>query len=473
MKNFRKKTVPRALCALFCALLAVLPLASCGKSRTEGDKDFSLSTLRVVDPNSVPESSRDFSAVKSGTYTVLCQNPSNGLLGTSGESGDILDREIYLRNAKLKEEYSIELKEMTVAGDTAGFIQTSTKAGLISYDIASVTYSDAALLAMSGSLCALSDLGGYSQSQAMFARSLSSGGKQYIEDFSLFSSRGESTYAMALNRDRSPWSIGKTPAEKAVDGSLTYEYFDRLESEARIYMEHNGLAAFWSGGGTRFYLKGSGSDMPVYKRIGDDAKNIYSSIKALADAGIINDKNQYENGDTQVTEDKALADFIAGAAENYISVGTVSQIRSAIESGLKLELLPIPKQSAKSAYFSFVSPDALCTVLPAGDTNKNSVAFALTSILFDYDLDSALKSHLTELVPSKDAHTAEIVDIILSSRIFDLPSLYGIGGMYDFLGKCLKTNVSPDAFIEGINTRTQTAVVAIEIIRENSENSAK
>ena len=113
-----------------------------------------------------------------------------------------MEKEIYLRNSELRDKYSIELKELSITGKTVDFVRNSTLSGLVSYDIASLTYSDAMLLTVSNSLCALSDLGGYYQNREMFSPTLSVGGKQYIEDFNIFAPRIDSTYALALNRTR-------------------------------------------------------------------------------------------------------------------------------------------------------------------------------------------------------------------------------------------------------------------------------
>ncbi|MBO5904327.1 MAG: hypothetical protein J6Q64_03020, partial [Clostridia bacterium] len=98
-----------------------------------------------------------------------------------------------------------------------------------------------------------------------------------------------------------------------------------------------------------------------------------------------------------------------------------------------------------------------------------SVAFALTGMLYEYDLDRARRDEIIALAGDTNTRAGEIFDIILSSRTHDLPALYDIGGLYDFLDESLRYNMLPDAFLEGVDDRVQMAVVAIEIMRENGQ----
>ncbi len=452
------------LTAVICAALLLCGFSSCGTTQTETDQNFSLSTLSAVDPSNIPASSKEFSDVPPGTYTVLCHTSPGDLLGPVGEGTDTVEREIYLRNAELKDKYSIELKELTITGKTVDFVRNSTLSGLVTYDIASVTYGDAMLLTVSSSLCALSELGGYYQSIEMFAAELSVGGKQYIVDFDLTSPVTDGTYALAINRAAMN-ATGLTDAifSVAARGDLTLEYLGRVAAEkGAISLSGEGLDALWSGSGVHFYENGLG-DVPTYKSIGSEAEAVYSALKELSDSGILADLTDY---DSPLSAGNADAAFITAASDSLFAVGTVAQIENAIRSGIELELLPVPKVESEAAYASLVSREALCTVVPSGEGEKNSVAFALTGMLYGYDLDGAAKSELESLVMREGARTGEIFDIIRASRTFDLPGLYNIGGIYDYLGTSLNFNLLPDAFIEGISDRVQTAVVAIEIMRE-------
>ncbi len=460
MNNIKK----RLLSALLCAVLAIPVLASCGKKEAQTDRDFSLATLSAVDPNTVPESAKEFSSVKPGTYTVLCHTPSGGLLDTVGESEDKVDIAVYLRNAELKDRYSIELKELNITGKTVDFVRNSTLSGLVAYDIASLTYSDALLLTVSNSLCPLSELGGYYQNREMFNSALSVGGKQYIEDLNIFAPGADGAYAIAVNRSiLRKMGLSDILFSAAVRGELTLEYIKRIASEkGTLCVSGEALDALWAAGGTHFYENGMG-DLPSYKTVGGSAEAVYSALKALSDSGILKDRTDYI-ADAEAEDPYEI--FAESAKSNLFTVGTVAQIKKAAALGLELDLLPMPKIDGEAKYMSLVSGDALCTVIPKSDEEKNSVAFALTGMLYEYSLDEALKEELGRLMGAESSHIGEIADIIASSRVFDLPSLYGIGGLYSFLGSSLKNNLLPDAFIEGINDRAQTAVVAIEIMRE-------
>ena len=443
---------------LLCISLLLTTLSACGKKKETVDRDFSLATLSPVDPDNVPEGAKELSAVKPGTYTVLCHGAANGLLSTAGENADIISKEIYLRNAELKEKYSIELKEMTITGKTVDFVRNSTLSGLVNYDIASLTYRDALLLTVSNSLCALSDLGGYYQNREMFSPDLSVGGKQYIEDFNLFAPQIDSTYALALNRTKmkNP-NIEESISLLVAHGEWTYDI-------AHSFMRGSGtlglseMEALWIGGGVSFFENGMG-DLPGYKKPGTKAKDVYSALKLLNDEGYIERTAKAEGENT----------FVKIAKKTLLTVGTVGEIMAAVDEGLDLAILPMPTHEKGDKYSSFVSPDALCTVIPAGDETKNSVAFALTGMLYEYDLDRARRDEIIALAGDTNTRAGEIFDIILSSRTHDLPALYDIGGLYDFLDESLRYNMLPDAFLEGVDDRVQMAVVAIEIMRENGQ----
>lgn len=444
-------------CALLlCAILLLSTLTSCGKKEEADDRDFSLSTLSPVDPNTIPEGAKELSDVKPGTYTVLCHNGASGLLSTSGEGADTLTKEIYLRNAELKEKYSIELKELNITGKTMDFVRNSTLSGLVNYDIASLTYRDAMLLTVSNSLCAMSDLGGYYQNRDMFSPDLSVGGKQYIVDFSIFTPRIDGTYALALNRAK----MKNPDVEESI--SLLIAHGEWTYDTVHSFMRGNGtlglsdMTALWIGGGIAFYENGT-DGLPSYKKLGTKAKDIYTALKLLNDEGYLERTARTEGENT----------FAKIAKKTLLTVGTVAEIRAAMDEGLDLAILPMPTLEKSDKYSSFVSPESLCTVIPSGNESKNSVAFALTEMLYDYDLDKVRRDEITALAGEKNSRAGELFDIILSSRTHDLPALYDIGGLYDFLDESLRYNMLPDAFLEGIDDRIQTSVVAIEIMREN------
>ncbi len=452
-----KKTI-KIFALILCASLLLCSFAACGRKEETEDRDFSLSTLSPVDPDTVPEGAKELSAVRPGTYTVLCHNGANGLLSASGESTDRVEKEIYLRNSELRDKYSIELKELSITGKTVDFVRNSTLSGLVSYDIASLTYSDAMLLTVSNSLCALSDLGGYYQNREMFSPTLSVGGKQYIEDFNIFAPRIDSTYALALNRAR----LKTTALEESISllvthGEWTYDAVHSfMRGKGTIGLTDGGIDALWCGSGVRFYENGMG-DVPGYRKLDAKAKDVYSTLKLVNDEGYLERTASAEGENT----------FVKIAKKTLFTIGTVGQIRAAIDEGLDLAVLPMPKLEKEDKYSSFVSPDALCTVIPSGDETKNSVAFALTGMLYEYDLDKLRREEFAALSGEDNAAVGEIFDMILSSRTFDLPALYNIGGVYDFLDDSLRYNLLPDAFLEGVDDRIQTAVVAIEIMREN------
>ena len=454
-----KKSI-KCFALLLCISLLLTSLVACSETKKSEDRDFSLSTLSPVDPDTVPEGAKEFSAVKPGTYTILCHSNSNYLLGKTGESNDVAEKEIYLRNAELSEKYSIELKELNITGSTVNFVRNSTLSGLVNYDIASLTYGDALLLTVSNSLCPLSDLGGYYQNREMFSPTLSVGGKQYIEDFDIFAPQIDGTYALALNRAllKSP-SLEDSMLLSVSRGEWTYEKVHNfLRGNGTIGFSTGGIDALWLGGGVHFFENGLG-DRPVYKSVEAKAGDIYSSLKSLNDEGYLERTASVEGENT----------FVKIAKKTLLTVGTVKQIADAKRDGLDLALLPMPKQAKEDKYCSFVSPNALCTVVPAGDEEKNSVAFALTGMLYEYDLDRVRRMDFAPSEEDDKSREGEMFDVVLSSRTIDLPAIYGMGGLYEYLDESLRHYLLPKAFLEGVDDRIQMAVVAIEIMRENGQ----
>ena len=454
-----KKSI-KCFALLLCISLLLTSLAACSETKKSEDRDFSLSTLSPVDPDTVPEGAKEFSAVKPGTYTILCHSNSNDLLGKTGESNDVAEKEIYLRNAELSEKYSIELKELNITGSTVNFVRNSTLSGLVNYDIASLTYGDALLLTVSNSLCPLSDLGGYYQNREMFSPTLSVGGKQYIEDFDIFAPQIDGTYALALNRALLKSSSLEDSMLLSVSrGEWTYEKVHNfLRGNGTIGFSTGGIDALWLGGGVHFFENGLG-DRPVYKSVEAKAGDIYSSLKSLNDEGYLERTASVEGENT----------FVKIAKKTLLTVGTVKQIADAKRDGLDLALLPMPKQAKEDKYCSFVSPNALCTVVPAGDEEKNSVAFALTGMLYEYDLDRVRRMDFAPSEEDDKSREGEMFDVVLSSRTIDLPAIYGMGGLYEYLDESLRHYLLPKAFLEGVDDRIQMAVVAIEIMRENGQ----
>ena len=452
------KKIIKNLALLLCISLLLTALAACSETKKTEDRDFSLSTLSPVDPDTVPEGAKEFSAVKPGTYTILCHSDVNGLLGKTGESDDIAEKEIYLRNAALSEKYSIELKELNITGNIVDFVRNSTLSGLVNYDIASLTYREAMLLTVSNSLCPLSDLGGYYQNREMFSSSLSVGGQQYIEDFNVFAPRADSTYALALNRELlKSASLEDSMLRSVSRGEWTYETVHGfLRGNGTVGFSTGGIEALWLGGGVHFFENGMG-DLPAYKNLEAKANDVYSALKKLNDEGYLERTKSVEGENT----------FVKIAKRTLLTVGTVGQIAAAKREGLDLALLPMPKQAKEDKYSSFVSPDALCTVVPAGDEEKNSVAFALTGMLYEYDLDRVRREVFSPSDGDSNSREGEMFDIVLSSRALDLPAVYGIGGLYEYLDESLRHYLIPKAFLEGVDDRIQMAVAAVEIMREN------
>lgn len=403
------------------------------------------------------------------------------------ESGEPINDAVYLRNRKIEETYNINIEEVrsiNLLADT----QKVVIAGDHEYDCVMPNAGDAAVLAQSQYLMDFNKLPYINLSMPWWDKvsndSLSIGGKYYFTMGELNIMDNDATYVMMFNKDvandygiddlyesvlDNKWTFDKLysviqTVSEDLDGNGIYDDNDRFG-----LLTDNGaikLGLFYASGETMI-MKDS-SDYPI---INTDLTRATSVMDKMLE--ITNDK-----ANTLLAEDlKHISDpwtnglnkmFKEGKGLFYAIGLTVMHKMRDMDSDFGL--MPYPKfDESQTEYMNHVSSWCTNTVaIPATTIDIDMASIIIESLAYEsmYTLTPAYYEITIVNKTIRDEGSAEMLDIILSNRIYDIGSIYNWSG----IGNLPMTTNEAGQFISkvaAIETATTTAMEkTIDIFNE-------
>ena len=453
---------------LLLALLMVLPMfASCSenaadKTETTAAETEAVSTPSaneevVTEPEEEPEILPDIPALDfdGRTFTFL----TSGIGDTNGEdwetfdvwveelNGDVINDAVMERNLYLNETYNVKIAEYKTAGTTLSEIQTEVKVATNAFDAAFTHFENGANLAQTGSLHNLYDIPHINLEQPWWDQ-------RGVQDMNLMGGVFLATGDITIIDNDATWVLmfGKQYAadlqlenlyDLVREDRWTYDKFYDMMSQAAVDMNGDGTLK-WKDDKFGFITSDYSSRALMYasgeKLVTQDAQHNLIPIPSIerlsgvveVAAKIMGDKGiTFLTGYESTTPDDIRLVFEEGRSLFY---GEVMQcIIRMRESETEFGLVPWPKyDDAQDGYYNLVHTSAgrgVC--IPVSQTDYEFVgaiveAFAAKSM---YTVTPAYYDVALTYKYMRDTESAEMLDIILDSRVYDLGLIANYGGV--------------------------------------------
>ena len=457
----------RAL-TLLIALLMVLPMfTACSENAADNAETTAADTTTTTETPSAdeevvveedePEILPDIPALDfdGRTFTFL----TSGIGDTNGEdwetfdvwveelNGDVINDAVMERNLYLNETYNVQIAEYKTAGTTMAEIQTEVKVASGAFDAAFTHFENGANLAQSGMLHNLYDMPYINLEQPWWDQ-------RGVKDMNLMGGVFLATGDATIVDNDATWVLmfGKqyvedlqleSPYELVREDRWTYDAFYGMMEQAAVDMNGDGTLK-WQDDKFGFITSDYSSRALMYasgeKLVTQDAQHnliAIPSIERLSGvveiaAKIMGDKSiTFLTGYESTTPDNIRSVFEEGRALFY---GEVMQcIIRMRESETEFGLVPWPKyDQMQDGYYNLVHTSAgrgVC--IPVSQTDYEFAgaiveAFAAKSM---YTVTPAYYDVALTYKYMRDTDSAEMLDIILDSRVYDLGLIANYGSM--------------------------------------------
>ena len=453
---------------LLLALMMVLPMFT---ACSENAADNTEPTTAETTANATPSADEETVAVEEEEAEILPDIPAldfdgrtftfltSGIGDTNGEdwetfdvwveelNGDVINDAVMERNLYINDTYNVKIAEYKTSGTTLAEIQTEVKVGSNAFDAAFTHFENGANLAQTGSLHNLYDMPHINLEQPWWDQ-------RGVKDMNLMGGVFLATGDITIVDNDATWVLmfGKQYATDLQLESLydlvredrwTYDVFYDMMGQAAVDMNGDGTLK-WKDDKFGFITSDYSSRALMYasgeKLVTQDAQhNLYalSDINRLSGvvevaAKIMGDTSiTFLTGYESTTPDDIRSVFEEGRALFY---GEVMQcIIRMRESETEFGLVPWPKyDEAQTGYYNLVHTSAgrgVC--IPVSQTDYEFVgaiveAFAAKSM---YTITPAYYDVALTYKYMRDTESAEMLDIILDSRIYDLGLIANYGGM--------------------------------------------
>lgn len=468
--------------ALLLAVCMLLPMfAACGDDKAPAVTTASSEeTVVTKDPNTpdipTPEEIGDIS----GEFRILVAgNYAFNDFKSEGEEGTAVDTAIYRRNAYLKDKYNIDIAYdeilgfMRINGSGEGYMKIAQDhmAGNHTYDAASIGTWDVATLAYSGYIHDLNDketmkyidlTKPYWDQRAN--EDLMIRNKMYYTTGDISLVDNMSTNAILFNKGmRAAYGLDD-PYELVRSGDWTLEKFIELAravgedaNQDGIYDENDVYGLMTWNDATLAVLAAAGEKICSIDKNGDLELTFYNErVVNLFDtfAGLYFDYAHTFNYqyDTQAGEARPSAEWDTNRTKMFDSDQVLFYFTTLItvprhrDSETDFGILPFPKFDKSQERYGHVISDYagqyICVPEMTGDFARaglvlEELAYQGQKVLTPAYYDQTLIGQYM-----RDEESTEMLDIIFSSRVYDVGMYYKIGNYRDSLISYSRTHAS-------------------------------
>lgn len=457
----------RALTLLLACLMVLPMLAACSENAADKEETTAAETTAPTTPSAdeetvpveeeEPEILPDIPALdfEGRTFTFL----TSGIGDTNGEdwetfdvwveelNGDVINDAVMERNLYINETYNVQIAEYKTTGTTLSEIQTEVKVGSGAFDAAFTHFENGANLAQTGSLHNLYDMPYINLEQPWWDQrgvaDMNLMGGVFLATGDITIVDNDATWVLMFGKQMIEDLQMENPYDLVREDRWTYDVLYDMAASASVDMNGDGTLK-WKDDQFGFMTSSYSSQGLMYasgeKLVTRDADNnlvALSDINRLsgvveAAARIMGDKMiTFQTGYEGTVPDDIRAVFEEGRALFY---GEVMQcIIRMRESETEFGLVPWPKyDETQQDYYNLVHTSAgRGVVIPVSQTDYEFAgaiieAFAAKSM---YTVTPAYYDVALTYKYMRDTESAEMLDIILASRIYDLGLIANYGSM--------------------------------------------
>ena len=400
-------------------------------------------------------------------------------------TNETLHDAVYTRNLNVEERYNIKL-DITVDSYAAvtNRISRAVKSGSDEYDLCFVHMVNGASLAQNNSVLPFEKLPYVDLAKPWWDKDIGNG----------FSIRNN---LMMLNGDISPTSFSMTsclyfnknmfdkhdleyPYQLVRDGKWTFDKLieytkdisQDMDGDGKISRDSDadvfGLTAYFLNVPYSFYYAAGGmlitkdaDDVPYFEPQVERDTAIYAKIYEA----IITNKSNFET--EEAYEINTIKIFVDGRAMFYdANLGHSEQFMREMDNDYGI--LPEPKFDEEQAdYQSFVNGaiSMICVPTTVREENREYVSIIIEALASEaYNLVTpALKENILKRKMTRDAESADMIDIIVRHRVFDM----GYANMFDGVGSYVrdllrqKSETGVSAKLKSYTKQTQSKISKI------------
>ena len=458
-----------------------------GETTTSSDEITVEETTARLEPE-LPDDSYD-----SYNFRFLVREyDGNGYWGSKEvyaeeENGDPINDAVYLRNRKIEEKYNIVISEVR-SGNMLGDAQKVVRAGDHEYDCLMPHAGDAANLAQAGYLIDFNNLPYVDLSKPWWDKgsndTLSIGRKYFFAMGELNIMDNDATYVMMFNKDvaadfgvddlydlvmNNQWTFDKfysviQSVSEDIDGNGTYDDNDRFG-----LLTDNGaikLGLFYASGET--LIKKDKEDYPY---INTDLTRASAVMEKMIEINTNRSSTLLAENLTHISDPwtNGLNRLFKEGKGLFYAIGlTVMHKMRDMDSDFGL--MPYPKfDESQDKYMNYVSSWCTNTVAIPVTTSDIDMASAIIEALAAESMYTLTPAYYEITIVNKtirDEGSAEMLDIILTNRIYDLGGIYNWSG----IGNLPMDTKDAGQFVSGvtkIESATNTAIEkAITLFKE-------
>lgn len=494
------KTKTRILSAALLAA-ALLASVSCG-AQTGIEEDDESETAPVTeamteapteeDLHPLPEKDMDGYQMRFYSYNDVWITWANMMLDCEEETGDNLEDEIYRRNRRIEDQYNCEIVT-TLVDDTKTKFNSLMMAGDDLYDITMVYDENVAQFYSSGLIQSWDVLPYVDTSLSWWNQNankvFSLHGKQFaaVGDFYLgMASRG---FVLCFNKDHAAqldldenlydmvrnnhWTLDTYASvikdfSRDLDGNGEWDNSDQYVSAGAIKLYYGSLVTGCGvtyidvdkDGNPYFAIPGNDRTMDVFEKIFSihDGTNIFRTVyKTDVHGGSNESRPLFENGQL----------LFYGTATNSIS----TKLRAC---PFDIGILPFPKYDEQQEnFYILTSGTGVATIPITLPAEKNENVGILMEALSRDSHKGLIPTYREVVLKSKyarDEDSADMLDIIFASGIFDLGlSVWPNESYYKYMESYLKMNNNFASLTETLAPKVEAKIAELLEALDNAE----
>ncbi|MBQ9429337.1 MAG: extracellular solute-binding protein [Clostridia bacterium] len=482
--------------ALLCAALILLLLGGLNGwfSRSSADStntNTGVSAADESDPNTPDLPDPQTLDIAGDFRFLVAGNWAWNDFAAENEEGNVVETAIYRRNALIKEKYGVNIVNEDIVkyasnmgtGDGYRKIYTDYMAGDSNYDAAMIGTYDVATLAYNGYIQDLNQIEHLDLQKSYWDQKanedLSLRGKMYYTTGDISLSDNRSTYTLFFSKAMAKDYGLADPYELVRTGNWTLETFGSMvkavgsdDNQDGIY-DKNDTFGLLTPTDTHLAILAAADERIC--RISDAGQlvltfynerivNLYDKYLAIVGdhSHSYNYQYSYVTGKTGLdsSNEERIAMFNTGHALFYSHTMFYMDYLRDLESDFGI--LPYPKLDAEQEnYGNLVSAwhsEFLCVPVINKDLDRTGIileelAYQGKKMMTPAYYEKTLVGQYT-----RDEESAEMLDIIFSSLVFDVGAYYNVGTYKDQLGSIVRTGNSLTTIYETYRTIAETKI---------------
>ncbi|MCL2812968.1 MAG: extracellular solute-binding protein [Oscillospiraceae bacterium] len=371
--------------------------------------------------------------------------------GSAEENGEIMNDAIYRRNAKIEEQYNVNIKGI-ISGDKGSLssdIKKSINAGDDAFDAAFASIGDASGLSQNGFLADLKKVPNLDLAKPWWdqraVNSLSVGGKLFFTLGDITPWADPFTWIVVVNKELIRQYALDSPYELVRNNNWTFDTFyeycaavsgdtngdgiiNEFDRHGVMSARENYVFQFIAGGES--LVKKDSDDLPYLAVNNDRAVNVAQKIFDM-----MSDKNatllveDYSSGYSDPWFEVLRAQFRNGNGLFYM--GGLEQMCIFRDLETEIGILPMPKyDSGQNGYYHIINTYwASSLAVPVTNNRLDETGFILEALCAEsrYTVRPAFYDYTLTRKMMRDEDSVEMLDIVLSSRSYDLGMIYNWG----------------------------------------------